>query len=261
MRAIKAAGVPVPTVISCDSSPTVARRSFALMELVAGTGWAQELTHSSHRTIASAAVDTMRSIQGVPLYATGLGGDEPISPSAEIARWESLFERCPPELVAEGSRVATALSLSAPPPSQPVLVHGDYHYGSLLFREPAVVAVVDWDIAHLGDPLMDLGCLAVASLRRRYGHEPNSTGNIDVTLEELIGWYGRDFGQARWFVASACFKYGVILGYNTVLHRSGKRPDPLYDQLTATVPGLLKLATTILHADPDVPVALGKECG
>ena len=50
----------------------------------------------------------------------------------------------------------------------------------MLFRGPEVVAVLDWEIAQVGQPLLDLGCLCIVSNRRKYESAPNPGGAIDM---------------------------------------------------------------------------------
>lgn len=136
-----------------------------------------------------------------------------------------------------------------PDAGEPVLVHGDFHYGNLLFAPAGEVnAVVDWEIAGLGDPLVDLGCLAVASLRRRAAPEPNPTGSVMVEPAALADSYGADPQAAAWFVAASCFKYAAIIAYNLNLHRRGRREDPIYEELQGTIGLLLADGATALDA-------------
>jgi aminoglycoside phosphotransferase (APT) family kinase protein len=121
----------------------------------------------------------------------------------------------------------------------PTLVHGDYHYGNMLFRGPDVVAVLDWEIAQIGQPLLDLGCLCIVAIRRQYQGAPNPGGAIDVSVEDLYRLYGADPEEMRWYLAMSLYKYASIFGYNLMLHRRGKRPDPMYEGLTTTITGMI----------------------
>jgi aminoglycoside phosphotransferase (APT) family kinase protein len=242
MAALGRAGLPVPKVVDYDAEPVLAGRAFVLMEMVAGTGW--EVAAASggpHRSIAEAAVDVLHRFRALPVAYTGLEGEAPTSPSAEIARWMPLLERSPETMHEPGRSLAAALEAALPPPVASTLVHGDFHYGNLLFApgRTEVVAVVDWEIAGLGPPLLDLGCLVVASLRRRYGPEPNPTGSVDIGIDELVALYGATDGEAAWYIGLSCLKYAAILGYNLGLHRKGRRVDPLYEELSATMHGLI----------------------
>jgi aminoglycoside phosphotransferase (APT) family kinase protein len=95
--------------------------------------------------------------------------------------------------------------------------------------------VLDWEIAELGQPLLDLGCLCAMTLRRRIADAPNPGGAVELELDDLLGLYGVDPAEMRWYVALSLYKYAAILGYNLMLHRKGRRPDPMYEALTDTI--------------------------
>jgi aminoglycoside phosphotransferase (APT) family kinase protein len=176
-----------------------------------------------------------------PAHGADTGIDDPPrGPIEELDAWARLLARCDEDVAGPGALLRERLAATAPAPDQPVLVHGDFHYGNLLFAGGRVVAVVDWEIASRGSPLLDLGCLAVAGLRRRYAPEPNPTGSIDVPLPRLVAMYGAEPERAGWYIALTCLKYGAILGYNAALHRSGRRPDPIYEHFRATTSGLMR---------------------
>jgi len=124
----------------------------------------------------------------------------------------------------------------------------------MLFSGPEVVAVLDWEIAQIGQPLLDLGCLGIVSHRRRYEGAPNPGGSIDVPIEDLYRLYGADATEMRWYQAMSLYKYAAIFGYNLMLHRRGKRPDPMYEGLTDTITGMIDEGIALLE-----PSALEKQ--
>ena len=115
-----------------------------------------------------------------------------------------------------------------------------HDYGNFLFHGPEVVAVLDWEIAQVGQPLLDLGCLAVVA-GRHPGEWPS------VPNEELFGLYGVEASEMSWYVAMSLYKYAAIFGYNLMLHRRGKRPDPFYELLTTTITGMIDEGIEILR--------------
>src|SRR5205807_4967332 len=111
--------------------------------------------------LASSAVDVLRRLQAVPRENTGIGGEEPMPLEGEVTRWTWLMERAPSELTGQAPRLAALLVERQPIPGSPVLVHGDSHFGNMLFDGGRVAAVVDWEIAQLGQPLLALCCLSL----------------------------------------------------------------------------------------------------
>ena len=247
MGALGTAGLPAPRVFDCSSEPLIDGRAFAVLELVEGTGWAAAVESTSHRAVAGAAVDVLQRLRALPVAASGIP-DEPVSgPAEELRRWAGLLDRAPDVLHEPGRALIARLGRTIPVSLDVGLVHGDLHYGNMLFADGKVVAIIDWEIASLADPLLDLGCLAVASLRRKYPDEPNPTGAVDIPLGELVSLYGADPEQARWFIALSCLKYSAIMGYNLGLHRAGRRLDPVYEALQGTMRGLLDDGLALLE--------------
>jgi aminoglycoside phosphotransferase (APT) family kinase protein len=127
-------------------------------------------------------------------------------------------------------------------------VHGDFHFGNLIFRDGRVRAVVDWEVASLSDPRIDIASLAVAVLRRRYLQDPNPMGGLRIAPQFLLNQTEQGDAELEWFVALACFKYAAILGYNFGLHLRGRRIDPIYEQLQPTMRGLLADGASMLES-------------
>ena len=239
MAALHAAGLPTPAIPVMSEEPVIDGRPFVLMEAVAGerietTGPAQPA-----RDIAASAVEVLKRLHGLPLDRTGIGTEEPVGLRAEMMRWALLMQRAPEELTTRAGELGGLLANDIPREREPTLVHGDYHYGNMLFRGPEVVAVLDWEIAQIGLPLLDLGCLAIMSHRKRFVDAPSPGGSVAVDDADLFAMYGVAAVEMNWYVAMSLYKYAAILGYNLMLHRRGKRPDPMYEGLTTTITGMI----------------------
>jgi len=247
MAALHAAGLPVPAIPILTSDAVIDGRPFVLMEAVEGTRIEKAGVEQRPLDIAGSAVKVLKSLHALPLHETGIGDEAPIGLREEMLRWLWLMERAPEELTKRAGTLGGLLAAQVPAEREPALVHGDYHYGNMLFRGPDVVAVLDWEIAEIGQPLLDLGCLCIVSHRRRYEGAPNPGGSIDVAVEDLYRLYGADAGEMRWYLALSLYKYASIFGYNLMLHRRGKRPDPMYEGLTDTIVGMIEEGIALLE--------------
>ena len=125
-------------------------------------------------------------------------------------------------------------------------MHADYHFGNLLFdRGGSVVAVLDWEIAEIGQPLIDLSCLAVAGMSggaETVGPVPGPT----IEAPQLAALYSADTTELEWYCAFSCYKYSAVYAYNLMLHRRGKRPDPTYEERTTTIKDFIGEAHQLL---------------
>jgi len=247
MAALHAAGLPVPAIPVLTSDPVVDGRPFVLMEAVAGERIEKAGAEHQPLDIARSAVDVLKRIHALPLDQTGIRDEAPVGLNAEMLRWLWLMDRAPEELTLRAGELGGLLSARVPEERPPALVHGDFHYGNMLFRGHEVVAVLDWEIAQVGQPLLDLGCLCIVSHRRRYEGAPNPGGSIDVPIEALYDLYGADADEMRWYLAVSLYKYAAIFGYNLMLHRRGKRPDPMYEGLTDTITGMIDEGIALLE--------------
>jgi aminoglycoside phosphotransferase (APT) family kinase protein len=231
MAALHAQGLPVPAVVATSQDPVVDGRPFVLMEVIHADRVEQAIDGgSSPLQLAVSAVDVLRQFQAVPCEHTGIGGEDPMPLEGEVARWTWLMERAPAELTGQAPRLAQLLVERQPRPRPPVLVHGDYHFGNMLFDRGRVAAVVDWEIAQLGQPLLDLCCISLSH----------------VSADAVREMYGADPTDYRWYLALTHYKYAAIFGYNLMLHRRGKRPDPSYEQRTDTILELIDQGVGLL---------------
>jgi aminoglycoside phosphotransferase (APT) family kinase protein len=247
MKRLGEQDVPVPGVIDFDSEPVVAGRSFMLVERVAGASWRSVAGKDGHQRVAQEAVRALQRLQKADVSSvTGCFGHSPAcEPYAELKRWLPLLDRARDTVRVEADDLVETLRRSVPSATRPTIVHGDFHYGNLLFGDRAVVAILDWELASIGEPLLDVASLIVASLRSRYEPEPNSAGSVQVGARAIADLYGAGDDQLQWFIAMNCLKYVAIIAYNLRLHRSGRRIDPEYERLTNTMHGLAIDGTAI----------------
>jgi len=239
MSALHEAGLPTPAIRMMSTDPVVDGRPFILMERVEGTRIEPTAQRENAMDIARSAVTVLKRPHALPLARTGIGDEDPVGLQAEMMRWGMLMQRAPEELTTRSGELGGLLAANVPPERPPTLVHGDYHYGNMLFRGHEVAAVLDWEIAEIGQPLLDLGCLCIIAIRRKYQGAPNPGGAIDVSMEQLYDLYGVEAEEMRWFAAMSLYKYASIFGYNLMLHRKGRRPDPMYERLTDTIVGMI----------------------
>lgn len=247
LEALHRQGLPVPRVVAMASDPLVDGRPFLLMEKLPGLRIEAAMAAGvPPAVLAQSAMRILGQLQRVPAAASGLDRERPVSISEELARWRWLMQRAPPDLTQAGPQLE-ALLAADPPGAQPaVLVHGDFHYGNMLFTEGQVVGLVDWEIAELGQPLLDPSCLCVAAEVGASEPEMPALGRWDVPAGLVAETFELDWADFAWWRALTHYKYAAIFGYNLMLHRRGKRPDPTYEERTESIKEFLDRGVELL---------------
>lgn len=115
------------------------------------------------------------------------------------------------------------LSDNLPPPVEPVLVHGDFRNGNLVVTEHGLTGVLDWELAHRGDPMEDLGWITVNSWRFGMSHRAvGGFGNRDDLLRGYREAGGSaDKGRMRYWQLLGSLKWGIMCMTMTDIYRRG----------------------------------------
>ena len=156
----------------------------------------------------------------------------PMALEDEVARCDYLFQRtADPELVQQAPALKERLLARLPRAPRIGIVHGDFQWSNVLYRpDGSVVAVIDWELAGIGATPIDLGWLTVFSDIESWV----GPSRWELPLpgpERIAELYAEAMGEAipdlAWYRAFAGYKFGLIGGFNLMLHRRGKRVDPL----------------------------------
>ncbi len=110
-----------------------------------------------------------------------------------------------------------------PPPAEPVVVHGDFRLGNLIVGDDGLRAVIDWELAHLGDPMEDLGWLCVKAWRfgqRAAGRRARRLRRV-VRGVQAAGGAAVDPDVVRWWEVLGTWKWAVMCVLQASVHLSG----------------------------------------
>ncbi|MEO6027863.1 MAG: phosphotransferase family protein [Candidatus Binatia bacterium] len=221
LRAAHAAGVPVPEVLWLGDDPAVLDGRFFVMERIEGEALARRLlredTYAEARRVMTGQLGAiLAQIHAVPIgeALAALPGfhDEGVPAAAELDRYEQLYRTLAPEphpVIEYGFRWLRA---RVPPAGRRVLVHGDYRVGNVMFGPEGVRVVLDWEQAHVGDPMEDLGWMCVRAWR--FG-SPLPVGGIGQRAEfftayERAGGGAVDPELVRFWEALGDLKWAII---------------------------------------------------
>jgi aminoglycoside phosphotransferase (APT) family kinase protein len=250
----------VPPVLAVCDDEAVIGSPFYVMELIEGDVIVSEVPEQldnppQRRRIADELIDALVEIHAVDWTTVGLEGfGKPTGYlERQLRRFLGLWELNKTREIPEVESVGSWLSENLPESGPATIVHGDFRLGNTIFAPGAparLAAVLDWEMATIGDPLADLGYLcmmwteqgdpsgglreALATVTRREGFP---------TREELIGRYeertSRSMKDLRWYTTLAVWKSVVFMEGNYKRAIAGTTDDPY---LKTFGDGVLELA-------------------
>ena len=170
-------------------------------------------------------VDVLAHLHAIEPDAIGLGdfGRPAGYLTRQVARWQTQWEKSKTVEVPAIDEVAARLARSVPAESRHAIVHGDYSFNNTMWRadDPTrMQAILDWEMSTLGDPLTDVGMVAVYwgdvgelmwRSRSPQAHRANAGfPDVDTLLERYATTSGTDLGEIDFYRALATYKLAVI---------------------------------------------------
>jgi aminoglycoside phosphotransferase (APT) family kinase protein len=271
LSALEGTDVPVPAVLGGADASGPLGVPFYVMELVDGViavhelpaGWAEGA--AQRRDLAHSLIDVLARLHAIAPGDVGLAdfGRPEGFMARQLRRWNGQWEtwregQDRPALTALGS----ALGDSLPEPAPGAIVHGDYRIDNVVFdrADPGrVLAVLDWEMATLGDPLADLGLMMVTWQQPQDAPEwrsarvlPTPTGAADFpTRAEVAARYaevsGRSVETLPWYIAFGCFKMAVVLAGIVARARAGAMPADTATGMAEAIEPLARLGDHVLR--------------
>ena len=241
LSALAGTRVPVARPVAFCDDVEVIGAPFYLMEHVSGVVLRSRqdtsvLTEPQAAELSERLADMLAAIHGVDVEAVGLGG---LGRGAgyltrQLGRWQRQWELSKTREVPGYDQLVARLTATLPPEGETTLVHGDFRLDNMLVTvasPPRILAVVDWEMATLGDPLADLGLTlvywsdpgeeswlqpALGSAAPGPGLRTDGTTTPGfMTRAEFIAGYaqrtGRDVSRIGYYVAFGYFKLAVVL--------------------------------------------------
>ena len=275
--ALGGTAVPVPKTLRACDDPSVIGSDFYIMERADGDVLRDAESErfaspAARERIGTELVDTLAAIHAVDYESVGLGefGRPAEYTARQVDRWTAQLEwafettaavREVPELVAVGEWLAD----NVPDDHPEALVHGDFKLDNVMYgpgTPPEVVAVFDWELSTLGDPLADLGWLLLfwydegdpepampdlmSTFTAREGYP---------TRDELVDRYeaatGRRFAHERFYRALAAYKMAGLGEMFLARHRNDDSDDPLYPKMETQVPTLAERTLAYVEGETD----------
>ncbi|WP_158461420.1 phosphotransferase family protein [Rhodococcus opacus] len=194
--------VPVPKVLLFCDDESVTGAPFVMMDFVKGVSPASErdaeetFSPSQRRAASENLVDTLAQIHGVDVDEVGLGdlGKREDYLLRQLRRWRKQWDVNQVREVPEVDQAFRILAERIPTQQGAALVHGDYKFDNVLFATGGeVLAVVDWELCTLGDPIADLAALVMLwtepGERNALGQKAASSAAGMLTRSEIVERY------------------------------------------------------------------------
>ena len=226
------AGVPVPEPLAFEPEGGRFDSPGMLMSFVEGTSVAPRILRKPEYEGARARLtpqlaEALARIHSIDPAQLGGALPEPQGDLAvlQIEEWERQLDEIgePLPAVELGLRWLRA---NVPDPAEPTLVHGDFRLGNFIVDDEGLAAVIDWELAHLGDPAEDVGWLCIRSWRFGNDDQPVAgVGGLDEFLAayESAGGAAMDPDRIRYWEAFGNVKWAVICARQANDHLTGVR--------------------------------------
>lgn len=226
ISAAQQVGVPVPSVLHVLGPDDQVGDGF-MMSLVQGETIARPILRNeefaaARDVLAGQCGSALADIHAIPLESAPpeLQSSDGL---AQIAQYEEIYRSFDaPRPVFE--LALQWLKAQAPAPRPSVLVHGDFRLGNLMIDETGLAAILDWELAHIGDPREDIAWLCVNSWR--FGQSQNRVGGFGQ-LSDLLETYNAKTGaeitskEIDWWETLGSLKWGIMCMIMYEAFRSG----------------------------------------
>jgi len=256
MRSLRDCGLRVPEILAFVEDPEILGVPFVLVEYVAGhvistaippaLAGADTGGRIGEELIATLVAIHAADVTRPPLSA--LGKPEGYL-ERQLKRFETIWADAATRAIPDVDALALWLRENLPTSGPATIVHGDFRLGNMIFsarRPPRLCAVLDWELATIGDPIADVGYLCASWAEPGDEDDPvralsgatrgpgfPSRAEICARYAELTG---RDVSAMRWYEVFARWKSAVFLEANYGRYLAGTTHDPYYATLTEGIP-------------------------
>ena len=250
--------VPVPQPMFYVEDPALLGTPFYVMGFVEGRVLRTDadlaaLHEADAASLGVAFLDLLAALHTLDYAAAGLGdlGRPEGYLQRQVDRWQRQLEQSRSRTVAGLDELAGALAREVPGSADVALVHGDFRLDNAIvdrLRSGRIVALLDWEMATLGDPLADLALFWLywdgwKGIPNPIAATPTDHAGFPSWLE-LRGRYcertGADLASFDWYQAFAIFKFAVICEGIHLRHQQGATVGDGFDAVGAMVPELVE---------------------
>lgn len=218
------AGMPVAEVLLCNGAEarTELGPSFLACTAVEGETLARRILRDDEFGSARAALPSDLGAGLARLHRADPSTFPHLVESDELANYRLVADEL--DLASPAFEAAFRwLENHRPTRRRTSVVHGDFRLGNLIVDQHGLAAVIDWELAHLGDPMEDLGWLCVRAWRFGSPLPVAGVGHFDRLFDayEAAGGDPVDAGAVRWWQVLGSLKWGIMCAMQANHHRTG----------------------------------------
>jgi aminoglycoside phosphotransferase (APT) family kinase protein len=252
LRAAQAGGVPVAEVKWFGDDEQWFGVPYVMVERLPGGSvdcWAPiDVDPASVRSIFADAASALAAIHAVDWRGTLSGWGSPRSVREEIEFWVPVLAKGTNEAwQKQAAALRDVLLERMPPEPEPALVHGDFYSNNWVCSTDRLLAVVDWEIAFIGAPLLDVAWLCmiydpagVRGARREWMGWAPSPESIVADYQAATGRPAEHLG---WYRGLAAWRMAAITAMNHRLHAEGRRVDATWDLIAESFEAMVETGT------------------
>jgi aminoglycoside phosphotransferase (APT) family kinase protein len=273
LKALQETAVPIPRVYASCEDPNYIGAPFYLMEYMRGEVIRGGLipsevksfaeTPAQRRAVSEEMIGLATALQAVEWRKVGLEnfGRPDGYIERQLRRWIDQLERTLPltRPLPVMERIRDWLRAHIPQAQSPTIVHGDFKLDNVMWdasgATPTVIALFDWEMSTIGDPLADLGWMLT------YWTDPDDSEmrrSVVSSMEGAPGYYrrsemaalyeersGRAIRDFRFYEIFSLFKLAIILEGSYSRYLSGQADDPMFATYDVRVPGIAEVASSL----------------
>jgi len=269
LAAVQDADVRTPPVLAACDDESVIGAPFYVMEYIDGVVVTTQMppaldSTEERRRAGEELVAALAEVHAVDWRACGLEGyGKPTGYlDRQLRRFNGLWEYNKTRELPIIQEVAGWLEENKPESPEATIVHGDYRLGNVMLANDAparVIAIFDWELSTIGDPLADLGYMTVTWAEAA---DPDDTSFASLsavtrqsgfpTRDDLIARYeelsGRSVSALNWYQALALWKAAVFMEGNLKRFQAGASDDEYLGLFVEGVPALAEAARQVAHS-------------
>jgi len=268
LRVLAGTAVPAPRLVAACTDASVIGAPFHLTERL--EGWvirerAPEafLAPEARPRVGQAFIEALATLHAVGWRGLGLAdfGRPEGFLQRQVTRWTKQLETYRQRPLPDMDALAGWLATHQPPGAPPTIIHGDYHLDNVMFAPsspPRVVAILDWETATIGDPLVDVGlCTALWPDPDDEGLPMGDSAPLAAlggfgSRREVAAHYARVTGRSlehlAYYQALGLFRLACILEGSWARHVHGAADDPYFAALGRGVPAMARRARELCGA-------------